>query len=269
MHNSYITISLKQPYDLRTTLHGHGWIDLPPHRWDEDRQQLDSAVEVGGQGIDLRVRQQGPELRIRARSKQKLARSGTARLRSGLRRMLRTDVDLQDFWRLCRKHEGLAWVARRRAGHLMQSTELFEDLLKLLFTTNCSWAATKKMCERLVASLGLDYRARHCLELATLFAQGDLSDEYFLQDVGNGSSCRKRLLALSGFGPYAVGQALRGLEQYEDLALDSWCRAKLAEQAGRRKPPSDASIEKRYAKYGAFKGLAMWMDLTADWHTGG
>jgi len=216
-------------------------------------------------------------------------------LRKELRRMLRTDVDLEDFWRVCRRHEGLAWVARRRAGHLMQSTELFEDLLKLLFTTNCSWAATKKMCERLVNSLGsktpdghscfpsarvcaqqtegfyrdvvrAGYRSKHCLELARLFDQGTVSEEHFVQATDDGNNCRQRLLSLSGFGPYAVGQALRGLQQYEDLALDSWCRAKLAEKSRRKKPPSDASIERRYAKYGAYKGLALWMDLTADWH---
>lgn len=295
MHSSYLSLPLKQPYDLRTTLHGHGWIDLTPHHWDEEEQHLESALEIAGQGVDVRVRQVGKELRLRIQSRKKLSPDGKARLRAGLRRILRTEVDLQDFWRLCRNHDGLAWVARRRAGHLMQSAELFEDLLKLLFTTNCSWAATKKMCERLVSNLGVaapsgrncfpsartcaqqdegfyrevvraGYRARHCVELARLFAAGKLNEDYFLQDQADDSTCRRRLLALSGFGPYAVGQALRGLEQYEELALDSWCRARLAEMSGRRKPPSDASIEKRYAKYGSFKGLALWMDLTADWH---
>ena len=45
-----------------------------------------------------------------------------------------------------------------------------------------------------------------------------------------------------------------------------WCRAKLAEMSRRKTEPSDDTIEKRYAKYGAYKGLALWMDLTADWH---
>ena len=74
------------------------------------------------------------------------------------------------------------------------------------------------------------------------------------------------MLALPGFGPYAAGQALRLLGRHEDLALDSWCRNKLAQQRGRRKPPADRTVERAYRAFGRYKGLALWMDLTADWH---
>ena len=77
---------------------------------------------------------------------------------------------------------------------------------------------------------------------------------------------RKRLLGLPGFGPYATGQALRLLGRYEDLALDSWCRNKIADVLGRKKPPKDSIIARRYKHFGAYCGLALWLDLTADWH---
>ena len=35
---------------------------------------------------------------------------------------------------------------------------------------------------------------------------------------------------------------------------------------GKKKPPADSTIAKRYAKYAPFQGLAMWLDLTAPWH---
>ncbi len=285
----------RQPYCLRTALHGHGWIALSPHRWDAQNEHLDTALEVAGQGVDLRILQRGRDLRIRAISERPLGREGMAELRRGLTRILRLEVDLREFWKICRNSERLSWVAKLRAGHLMQSAELFEDLIKLLFTTNCSFAATKKMTSRLVEALGqktqdgqscfpsartcadqdegffrevvrAGYRARSCLDLAKGFASGSISEARFLAPPGDLDTCRSRLLALSGFGPYAVGQALRGLGHYRDLALDSWCRSRLAEIDGRAKPPSEKAVERRYASFGAYRGLALWMDLTAHWH---
>lgn len=167
--------------------------------------------------------------------------------------------------------------------------------MKLLFTTNCSWAATRKMTANLVAALGEEapsgqrafptpeacaeqdgsfyrevvragYRAEACVALARAFAEGGLSDERLrARDVAT-DELRSRLLALRGFGPYAAGQALRLAGHYDDLALDSWCRGKLARLQGRRRPPKDAAIERAYRLFGSYRGLALWMDLTSDWH---
>ena len=169
--------------------------------------------------------------------------------------MLRTGVDLSPFWRACRRDNELGWVARRRAGYLMASQTAFEDLLKILFTTNCSWSATEGMVHRTVAAsktrsptgqrtfpsagqcarmrlstwkerIRCGYRAEHARVVAKLGADGKL-DEI----AGDPDPERRRasLLQLPGFGPYAAGQALRllGDGYYEDLALDSWCRARL------------------------------------------
>jgi N-glycosylase/DNA lyase len=109
-------------------------------------------------------------------------------------------------------------------------------------------------------------RARACRELATGFASGRLAEERYAERGLPTEEVRRRLLALNGFGPYAAGQALRLLGRHDDLALDSWCRATLARQLGRRRAPSDAAIARRYRDFGAFAGLALWCDLTAGWH---
>ena len=36
--------------------------------------------------------------------------------------------------------------------------------------------------------------------------------------------------------------------------------------AGRKQPPADRTVARRYARFDPFDGLALWMDLTADWH---
>ncbi len=283
-------------YSFRTAVHGHGWYDLAPHVWDEDSEQLETVLALDeSQAVDVRVTGIEDGVVARVVSSTPLDRRNLARLRSALRRILRLDVDLAAFWTECRRHERLAWVPRCRAGHLMQSATLFEDLLRILFTTNCSWSATRLLCARTIDALGATapsgrrafpsarvcaaqpesfwrevvragYRAKSCRALALAFSDGTLDASHFEDGALPADTLRRRLLALPGFGPYAVGHALRGLGHFEDLALDSWCRARMAEILGRHRAPSDAWFEREYACFGAFRGLALWMELTADWH---
>ncbi|MFO1053382.1 MAG: Fe-S cluster assembly protein HesB [Planctomycetota bacterium] len=284
------------PYDLRTTVHGHGWVDLSPHAWSEDDQRLDTAIALDDErAADVRIVPSAEGATAQIAVDGPFDDAAAARLRVGLRRMLRLDVDLEPFWAECRRHERLAWVPRMRAGHLMQSPRLFDDLLRLLFTTNCSWAATRLMCSRTVDALGpiapsgrrafpsaarcarepesfwretvrAGYRAKSCRLLAESFAGGALDDAHFEDPTLSHDVLEKRFLALPGFGPYATGHAMRGLLHFENLALDSWCRARMTTILGRNKPPSDRWFEREYARFGRFRGLALWMELTADWH---
>jgi len=284
------------PFDLRAAVLGHGWFDLAPHRWDAG--ELRTAVLAEGLAVDLRITEaRGGCVAVEARSARALGRAGAAEVRRAVRRMLGLDCDLAPFWELCRAHPPLHWVPERRAGRLMRSAGVFEDLLKLLFTTNCSWAATRLMCARTVDALGAvapsgarafptaeacarvdeafwreqvraGYRAPHCVALSRAFAEGRLAEATFDDPELPTDELRRRLLALPGFGPYAAGQALRLLGHADDLALDSWCRARMARLLGRAKPPDDRWFTRRYARFGRWRGLVLWMELTAEWHTG-
>jgi len=75
-----------------------------------------------------------------------------------------------------------------------------------------------------------------------------------------------RLHELRGFGPYAAEHLLRLLGRHDHLALDSWTRGKLARIRGKRRQPSDRTLRRWYAPYGPWAGLAMWLEVTADWH---
>ncbi len=272
----------------------HGWIDLDPFRWDEASAAFSTPVDVDGQVVDVVLRQSGSGLSAVVGSTRELSKARRARLRELLPYMLRLDEDLAGFWAKCSQTPRLAWVARRGAGRIFRSTSVFEDLMKLLFTTNCSWAATRLMTTRLVEALGeaapsgrqafpnpavcanqdeafyrdvvrAGYRARSCVALASRFVDGELSAAWFTDRSLGLDQVRERLLDLDGFGPYAAGQAMRLLGHYKDLALDSWCRARLAEMAGKKKPPADTTVAKRYAAFDPYDGLALWMDLTAGW----
>lgn len=275
-----------QPFALDVAVRGHGWYDLEPHTYADGC--FATVLRIDGQAVDAAVRESSSALAVR------LSAPVAQAAKTQLARMLRLDLDLEPFWALCDAEARLRWARARGAGRLLRSAHAFEDLIKLLFTTNCSWAATRLMTSRLVAALGepapsgrrafpgpelvaaqperffrdvvrAGYRSRACLALARAFAAGTLSDAHFSDPELDATTLRNRLLALDGFGPYAAGQALRLFGHHDDLALDSWCRAELARRAGRSRAPSDRAVAKVYARFGRWRGLALWVDLTTPW----
>jgi len=189
----------------------------------------------------------------------------------------------------------LAWAAARGAGRLLRSPTVFEDAVKTLCTTNCSWALTRIMTTQLVERLGepgpggartfptpqamaaqperfyrdairAGYRAGALRELARRVASGELDVEAWRTSPLGTDALAEQIAELSGFGPYATEHLLRLLGRHDHLALDSWTRGKLARLRGRRRIPTDRAIRAWYAPYGRFAGLAMWLEVTADWH---
>ncbi len=290
-----IRIPLNRPFELELALFGHGWVDLSPFQWFPEARRLEFALRAGRLAIGAILTQKGGNLEIGTLARRPLEFRERAGVRSQVGRMLRLGEDFGTFWGLCRRSPARAWVARRGAGRLLRAPTLFEDLMKILFTTNCTWAATRLMCRRLVEALGTrtplgnrtfpgfracarqgeaffrneiraGYRAASAYRLACAFAENSLNQRALEDPELPIGELRARLQALPGFGPYAAGQALRLLGRYDDLALDSWVRAQMARRKGRRKPPSDRAIEREYHAFGSWRGLVLWMDLTARWH---
>ena len=288
-----LSLPLKRPFELRLALFGHGFVDLAPHVWLPEARRFETAFELSAAAVDLSLVQRGHCLNVRLSSRRKLDAAELSEARRAIERMLRLDEDFRPFWRLCRRVPRLGWAARRGAGRMLRSSTLFEDLVKLLMTTNCSWAATRNMVSRLVASLGeatpsgartfpsasrvaeqreaffrdvvrAGYRAAHLRELARGFARGELVEKDLDDPELPADEVRRRLRALPGFGPYAAGQAMRLLGRYTDLALDSWCISRLAALRGRA--PSERSLLREYRDFAGYAGLAFWLDLTAEWH---
>jgi 3-methyladenine DNA glycosylase/8-oxoguanine DNA glycosylase len=166
----------------------------------------------------------------------------------------------------------------------------------MLLTTNCSWALTKLMVTRLVTELGAPspsgsrafptapamaardaafyrdvvragYRAPHLSAIAGAVAAGTLDPESWRTSTGDDEAVRDELLELPGIGPYAADNLMRLCGRYGYLGLDSWCRGKL-KQLYPRLRKVDEFAQRRYRGFGRFRGLAMWLELTRDWHDG-
>ena len=70
-----------------------------------------------------------------------------------------------------------------------------------------------------------------------------------------------QLLALPGVGPYAAAHIMMTVGRHSRLILDSWTRPKYARLLG-RKTVADATIRRRFRRFGPEAGLAFWLFVT-------
>jgi N-glycosylase/DNA lyase len=300
-------MQVPEPFDLELVVRSHGWFDLPPWSWDPARRVLSRPLLLeGGRVAAAEVAERseaGGGLAIRLAVEGRLDQRLAAQARRQLRTALGLEEDLAPLWRRIRELEpererrglpDLSWAAARGAGRLLRSPTVFEDLVKMLCTTNCSWALTRTMARNLVDHLGAPaplggrafpspeamaarperfyreairagYRAPWLRRIARDVARGRLDVEGWRDPSLATEELARRIGALPGFGPYATEGMLRLLGRHGHLALDSWIRPKLRRLRGLRRQPSDRTIARWYTPYGEWAGLAMWLEVTSDW----
>jgi N-glycosylase/DNA lyase len=210
------------------------------------------------------------------------------------RHILRLDDDLQRFYLATKNDPDFSWIGEQGAGRLLRSPTVFEDLVKMICTTNCSWALTEKMVTGLVENLGREtndgrcsfptpqvmasmptkffvdevragYRAAYLKELADRVASGELNVEEWLTSDLPTAELLKQIKGVKGAGNYAAENLLKLLGRYDGLALDSWTRAKFFQVRNNGKKANDKKIAGYYARFNEWRGLALWCDVTRDW----
>ena len=210
-----------------------------------------------------------------------------------MRGMLRLDLDLSGFYERAAGDPALEWAAEAGAGRMMRSPTVFEDLVKTLCTTNCTWSATIRMVTALVDHLGPEapsgrrafpsaaamaeagddfykdvaragYRGPYMRTIADETASGRLDLEALADPERPEEEVAAALTALPGIGPYATAHMMLILGRCSSLVLDSWTRPAYAKLVGRKKV-ADRTIERRFKRYRENAGLAFWLVLTRDW----
>jgi N-glycosylase/DNA lyase len=290
-----------EPVDLARTLNSHGFADLAPMRLDEEAVTLALTVRVPG-GRPRRVvvgRGRGRRASVEILGPGDPGVRTRAAVLEGVRHALRMDDDLSGFYARCAEDPDLAWAAAG-AGRMLRSPTVFEDVVKTICTTNCTWSATVRMVNALVAELGdpsiggdgplanafptpermaaaperlyrdtvrAGYRGAYLIALARSVARGELD----LEALGAASreelpdeELEAQLLALPGVGPYAAAHIMMTVGRHSRLILDSWTRPKYARLLG-KKSVADATIRRRFRRYGPEAGLAFWLFVTSDW----
>jgi N-glycosylase/DNA lyase len=280
-------------YSFRRTLLSHGWYALAPFTIGPKGTFLETTVTVS-KGRAARLRMTEERDRVVVEIPGRLARAEALAAVAAARHILALDVDLSEFHALVRGDEGLRWIAETGSGRLLRGATPFEDVVKLVLTTNCSWSLTEKMARSLVDLWGdpapdgtrsfpgpealaragarrlrdrakTGYRAPYLADLSRRVLRGEVVPESWQRDPRATAELAKDLLELPGVGPYVAQNLLKFMGRPQGLGLDSWMRAKYGRlfHGGRR--VSDRTIERRYRKLGVWAGPALWLELTRDW----
>jgi 3-methyladenine DNA glycosylase/8-oxoguanine DNA glycosylase len=291
-----------EPVDLRRTIESHGVADLPPNRTHDEGRWLETTLPVARSRPRTVRLEAGKAGHARVTVLGRAPSKGTGEALLGtVRHLLRLDEDLSDFYTRVKTDPELAWAAAG-AGRLLRSPTVFEEVVKTICTTNCAWSATVRMVGALVEHLGepaagspregpwgrtfpapgamaaadeafyrdvvrAGYRGPYLRSLAESVASGavDLEelDRVSPADVSD-VEVEARLLELPGVGPYAAAHIMMLVGRYSPLILDSWSRPKYARVNGGR-AAKDATIVRRFRRYGPYAGLAFWLYITRDW----
>ena len=67
---------------------------------------------------------------------------------------VRMGESFDEFYAEAKRHPQYRWIAVKGAGRLLRCPTVFEDVVKMICTTNCSWALTEIMVDALVTKLG-------------------------------------------------------------------------------------------------------------------
>lgn len=273
-----------EPVSFARTVHSHGCARLPPAEIEPAPLVYKRRFRAGNRVVDVAMRERKRRLVVEAASVP--SARAAVQIEAAIGRMFRLDADLSEFYTRIAGDALLAWAARG-AGRILASPTVFEDVVKTICTTNCTWSATIRMTTALselgggafpdaaalaetpdgwyrdVAKMG--YRGAYVREIARDVASEEMDLEALLdtQRVDD-SSVESALLALPGIGPYGAAHVMQLLGRHRQLVLDSWTRPKYRRLAG-KKQAKDSTIRRAFARYGEYAGLAFWLYLTRDW----
>ncbi|MFZ1702090.1 MAG: hypothetical protein WBO10_11940 [Pyrinomonadaceae bacterium] len=286
------TVLIKTPsnFDFRATVYSHGWSELKPFELDEETWRLRYVFSDGKNVVEGVIHEQDGCLSVDLDP----ASIPDESIVADTRHILRLDEDLGEFYSSVSAHEQLCWIAAKRAGRLVRSPTVWEDLVKTMCTTNCSWGLTKSMVSNLVEKLGhghirkafptadamasvdegfyrneirAGYRSPYFVELAQAVASGKLDPQSWLTSDLPTDDLKKDMKKVKGVGDYAAENLLKLVGRYDGLALDSFLRSQFYKTHNKEKPCPDKKIERHYKKFGKWRGLVMWCDLTERWST--
>jgi N-glycosylase/DNA lyase len=288
-----LTIKTPRDFNFRRTVLSHGWCALLPFELDKNSWTLVRVLD-GGQTEPVAVRISSTHGAIKVSTSRRLGKKAAREIERDIRHMFRLDDDLGEFYQTVAAIPEFAWIAHQGAGRLLRSPTVFEDLVKMLCTTNCSWALTEKMVSGLVNELGRQssdgrksfptagamaqksekffrdkirsgYRSPYLKELAQRVASGSLNVESWLTSELPPDELIKEMKSVKGVGNYAAENLMKLIGRYDGLALDSWTRAQFVRLRNGGRVASDTKIARFYARFTSWRGLVLWCDMTRDW----
>jgi 3-methyladenine DNA glycosylase/8-oxoguanine DNA glycosylase len=294
-------LSARKPFNFQSVVDSHGWRQLAPFRFEENSSTLHYVDHLAtGRVIEYRISGSSDGLNVETG---KLTKTEQSEVKDKINWMFGLDMDFSDFHAASRLEPKLRRAKKRALGRVLRSPTLFEDAIKTILTTNTLWAATRNMTRKLVDEFGasttsgknarsplsagsksfptpeaiaasdpetikekirVGYRAPAIHDLAVRVASGKYNLEALKTSGLPTLELRKELMTIKGVGPYAAANLLMILGRHDFIPIDSYALMMVSHEWYRGKPVTARQVEKRFEKWGRFKGLAFWF---WDWRS--
>lgn len=284
---SKLTVRARAPFNFTSVIDSHGWRQLAPFSYESETGTLSYVLRLSnGRVIDLRLRETPDGVRIET---QKLDKTERQEVRDKAAWMFGLDMEFSRFYNVSRAEPKLRHARARALGRVLRSPTLFEDVIKTILTTNTLWTATINMTRKLVDEFGealeddparkafptpqaiaasspeairdrirVGYRAPAIHGLALRIATGEFDLESLKSSDLPTLELRKELMTINGVGPYAAANLLMILGRHDFIPIDSYALKMVSHEWYRGRPVTPKHVERRFEKWGEFKGLAFW-----------
>jgi len=283
-------------YSLFLTCHTHGWINLAPYAWDKLKNRLEFVLLSKEQAVDVSVQQHNGSIRVSVASEKAIRPKDVVELDTVLARILDLGQDTTELMTVALKMiKPYHLLIKKGAGRLLRGASLWEDAAKTLFTTNCSWALTQKMCEKacsakysipspkgkypfpppsslanehveiLRKNIPIGYRADYLRSLACVFSE----DPYLgnIEIPGHTyEEAYQRISELKGFGPYARTHLMLLIGHFEKIPVDSEVTSFIRKIYQCR--DVERFVNKQYSPWGKYKWWGLKLEkmlLRQNW----
>jgi 3-methyladenine DNA glycosylase/8-oxoguanine DNA glycosylase len=276
---SHITLKIKtEDFNFKETIFSHGWVFLKPFQWDEVKSELTIKTRVGkSKTVELAIGNKKGSLTIKGKtSNRSLNTKEKNEVKGIVRHIFRLDEDLSGFYEICKKDPQLRFVDKTKSGRLLRSPTIFEDIIKTICTTNCSWSNTKMMVSNLcdledgcfpspetILRTGINklqkncrvgYRGKPIYELSNAVVKGDFDPDSLL--IGNDvEQIKKKLISFNGIGKYSVNHILMLLGHYSEIPVDSEVTSYICDSYFDGEKVGEKKITGLFEKYGEWKFL--------------
>jgi 3-methyladenine DNA glycosylase/8-oxoguanine DNA glycosylase len=300
-----ILVAAHKPFNFTSVLNSHGWRQLAPFSYDENTSTLSYVLRLSnGRVIDLKLRDGIDGVTVETEKLDKTERKevvekvtwmfgltmdfslfyAASRLEPKLAhakklargRVLRSPTLFEDVIKTILTTNTL-WAATKN-----MTTKLVNELGESLSSVGRVVASAAPRIETIAfpipeaiaasspdflkEKIRVGYRAPAIHQLAVRVASGKFDLEALKTSELPTLELRKELLTINGVGPYAAANLLMILGRHDFIPIDSYALKMVSNEWYRGKPITARDVEKRFEKWGEFKGLAFWF---WDWKENG
>jgi 3-methyladenine DNA glycosylase/8-oxoguanine DNA glycosylase len=292
-----VDLPARPPFNFLSVINSHGWRQLAPFSYDENTHTLFYVLRLSnGRVIELKLSDTADGITVETEKLNKTERQevmdkvtwmfgldmdfsrfyaalrGELKLahakRRALGRVLRSPTFFEDVIKTILTTNTL-WTATKNMT--LRLVNEFGDPLASVgrvvppsaphietkaFPTPEAIAASSP--EFIKEKIRVGYRAPAIYNLAFQIAAGQYDLEALKTSDLPTLELRKELLTINGVGPYAAANLLVILGRHDFIPIDSYALKMVSHEWYGGGPVTSKEIEKRFEKWGEFKGLAFW-----------